>query len=258
MRGVMRPILPVLLFALALPAQGADDAPTAITNVQVAPPTTGSWTPPRALTSHAVTLDDYPAESLAAREQGGTMVRYLVGDDGTVTEAKVISASGSSRLDEAAVAIVKRWRFQPALHNGKPEPMWVQALISFKLDDAAPPGLPAGATPSVALNSHVVVAADYPPESIRRGEKGCTMIRYLIQADGSVGERIIVTSSGYPKIDQAALSVVGRWRFRPAIQNGQPIAMWAQAGVIFWLHSGDDVSLLPHCADLHRPAASSQ
>lgn len=91
-------------------------------------------TPPVPITSHAVTSDDYPDLSVRSGEQGVVNIRYLVQADGTVGECAVIATSGSSRLDAAACAMVKRrWRFTPATQKGKPVAEYLLAEVSFTL-----------------------------------------------------------------------------------------------------------------------------
>ena len=90
-------------------------------------------TPPLAVTSHAVTGDDYPIDSIPLHEEGVTRVDYTVRVDGVVEDAKVTQSSGSARLDAAAIVIVQRWRFKPAIQDGRPIP-WPQfANIAFVL-----------------------------------------------------------------------------------------------------------------------------
>jgi len=74
--------------------------------------------PPLAITSHAVTVADYPADSVRLREQGATRLSYLVLADGSVGQLKILNSSGSARLDEAATELVRKWRFKPAMQNG--------------------------------------------------------------------------------------------------------------------------------------------
>jgi protein TonB len=45
-------------------------------------------------------------------------------------------------------------------------------------------------------------------------------------------------SSGVPDLDRAALSQVTKWRFRPAIKDGNPIEVWAIVPVKFSLDRG--------------------
>lgn len=97
-------------------------------------PTEIPHTPPIPITSHAVTSDDYPDLSVRLAEEGVVKIKYLVQADGTVGECAVITSSGSSRLDDAACAMVKRrWRFTPATEKGKPVAAYLLAEVSFTL-----------------------------------------------------------------------------------------------------------------------------
>jgi periplasmic protein TonB len=91
-------------------------------------------TPPVPISSHEVTAADYPVESVAAREVGTTRVDYLVLADGTVADTMITQSSGSPRLDQAAIMIVSRWRFQPATENGRPVPARLFANVVFQLN----------------------------------------------------------------------------------------------------------------------------
>lgn len=83
----------------------------------------------------------YPPESLANHEQGDVRMRVLVAVDGAPKQVEVDKSSGSKQLDEAAVAAVKTWKFNPGSRDGQAVEGWVQVPISFRLNDeaAAPP-----------------------------------------------------------------------------------------------------------------------
>jgi TonB family protein len=90
--------------------------------------------PPVATTSHAVTAEDYPLVSIGLQEQGNVMVMYLVNEDGRVDACNVIASSGYSRLDDAAcVMVTNRWKFKPAMQNGKPVAGYLTAEVVFQL-----------------------------------------------------------------------------------------------------------------------------
>ena len=95
--------------------------------------TTVPPTPPLEVTSHVPTAADYPIESVSLREQGATVVQYLVLADGTVGDTIIASPSGSPRLDQAAVRLVTGWRYEPATENGRPVPAWLHANVVFAL-----------------------------------------------------------------------------------------------------------------------------
>ncbi len=49
------------------------------------------------------------------------------------------------------------------------------------------------------------------------------MLELLVRVDGSVSDLKIKQSSGFARLDRAALDAVRRWRYTPAQQDGQPI-----------------------------------
>lgn len=64
----------------------------------------------------------------------------------------------------------------------------------------------------------------YPRISRRLGEKGIVVLTLSVKADGSVGEVSVKTSSGYKRLDEAAIKAIKRWHFIPASQAGKPVA----------------------------------
>ena len=66
----------------------------------------------------------------------------------------------------------------------------------------------------------------YPPLSKRLGEQGTVTVRVLIGTDGTAQQGEIQKSSGFDRLDQAALATVLQWRFVPGKRAGKPEAMW--------------------------------
>jgi periplasmic protein TonB len=63
----------------------------------------------------------------------------------------------------------------------------------------------------------------YPVLSRRAREQGVVILEILVLADGSVGEIGITKSSGYTKLDRAAIEAVRQWRFVAARRGNQAI-----------------------------------
>jgi protein TonB len=55
----------------------------------------------------------------------------LVGKDGFVKDTRVVKSI--PELDDAAVASVRQWRFNPAYANGAPVAVWVAVPVKFSL-----------------------------------------------------------------------------------------------------------------------------
>jgi protein TonB len=93
----------------------------------------------------------------------------------------------------------------------------------------APPG-PEPAEPIVRPRSDAAhlsnPAPAYPAISRRLGEQGRVLLDVYILPDGSVGELRLRRSSGFARLDDAALRAVRHWRYVPARRGDEPIAYW--------------------------------
>ncbi len=63
------------------------------------------------------------------------------------------------------------------------------------------------------------------------------MLDVYILVNGSVGETRLRRSSGHPRLDEAALDAVRRWRYVPARRGEEPIPFWYVQPVDFRLDS---------------------
>jgi protein TonB len=75
----------------------------------------------------------YPRLAEQAGLEGLVWVKALVGSDGNVRDAVVYKSSGTTSLDDAAVAAAPKNKFKPAIQNGRPVAMWVTYKVEFTL-----------------------------------------------------------------------------------------------------------------------------
>lgn len=75
----------------------------------------------------------------------------------------------------------------------------------------------------------------YPALSRRLGEQGKVVIRVFIQTNGTATQAEVRTSSGYNRLDQAALQTVLKWRYLPGKRAGVAEGMWFNVPVHFVL-----------------------
>lgn len=66
----------------------------------------------------------------------------------------------------------------------------------------------------------------YPAQSRRLGEQGKVVVRVFIGVDGLAHQAEIRTSSGFERLDDAALNTVKAWRYVPGKRAGVVQAMW--------------------------------
>src|SRR5690606_21449945 len=64
----------------------------------------------------------------------------------------------------------------------------------------------------------------YPPRALRRGESGEVLLRIQVDARGVPAQVDVASSSGSRDLDRAAVAAARRWRFRPAMRDGSPVA----------------------------------
>lgn len=73
----------------------------------------------------------------------------------------------------------------------------------------------------------------YPALSRRMGEQGRVILRVHVTAAGRADEVQVKTSSGFERLDQAALSAVRQWRFMPAKHGDEAVAAWVLVPLSF-------------------------
>ena len=67
-------------------------------------------------------------------------------------------------------------------------------------------------------------APRYPREAERVSAGGTVRVRATVAPDGSVERLELASGSGNRHLDRAAMEAVRRWRFQPALRNGQPVS----------------------------------
>lgn len=69
---------------------------------------------------------------------------------------------------------------------------------------------------------------EYPSISRRLEETGSVMLALLVDEDGKVIDGKIEKSSGFSRLDNAALSALQLCQFKPGLANGKPEKSWAR------------------------------
>lgn len=84
-----------------------------------------------------------------------------------------------------------------------PQPVLLSSELSVSCPERSPP--------------------DYPSLSMRMNEQGKVVLRVELGEDGRVANVEVRTSSGYQRLDAAALNTVKKWRCKPAVRNGEAV-----------------------------------
>ncbi|MDP1557939.1 MAG: energy transducer TonB [Nitrosomonas sp.] len=82
---------------------------------------------------------------------------------------------------------------------------------------------PVTLTSELSVSCPTLNAPAYPPISRRMGEEGKLVLRVELDENGRVNTAEVVDSSGYSRLDEAALTAVKTWQCRPPLRDGQPV-----------------------------------
>lgn len=80
-----------------------------------------------------------------------------------------------------------------------------------------------------------MVPPRYPYESRRRKEQGVVVLDVRLATNGSVDTVAVRTSSGFARLDAAALEAVRRWRWSPTLRDGVAVAVRGVVEIPFLL-----------------------
>ena len=129
------------------------------------------------------------------------------------------------RLVAKAPAIPKQ-EYAEVVPEPLPAPIREQTRESRSLPDAAPAQMPTG---PMTLASELSVSCPklsppaYPAISRRMGEEGKLVLRVELDESGRIDDAKVLNSSGYERLDTAALAAVKSWHCNPSLRNGQPV-----------------------------------
>ena len=68
-----------------------------------------------------------------------------------------------------------------------------------------------------------IVQPDYPMLSKRRGETGVAYVHFVVGLTGKLENIELKKSSGYSRLDDAALSAMRNSSCKPYMEDGQPV-----------------------------------
>jgi protein TonB len=130
---------------------------------------------------------------------------------------------------------------QPTVEVPPPEVPVIQppAETAITIPPAPPTVIEPLPGPAVAESKSLQVTRRvdpiYPPASRRMDEQGAVRLRVLVDERGRPQEVEVAKSSGFPRLDEAAVTAVKRWVFAPATQGATAVSTWTQVSVVFQL-----------------------
>ncbi|RFO98311.1 energy transducer TonB [Rhodoferax lacus] len=131
----------------------------------------------------------------------------------------------------------------PSFEAAKPEkatPAVATSAVATQASTApaaTPATAPAAATTAPRFDAAYLdnPAPVYPPLSRRAGEEGRVLLHVLVEASGVAAQVEVRSSSGFERLDRAAMAAVRRWKFVPAKQGAEAVAAWVLVPIVFGL-----------------------
>jgi TonB family protein len=79
----------------------------------------------------------------------------------------------------------------------------------------------------------MALVRNYPPLLRDAGIGGAPTVYFFIDDQGVVRRTLISKSSGYPALDDAALSVAATMQFTPGYNRDKPVSVWVEIPIVF-------------------------
>jgi TonB family protein len=129
----------------------------------------------------AETKPSYTAEAMRKKISGSVEMTTVIGVDGRPSDIKIVRSLDSG-LDKNAVAALDKWRFKPAMKDGKPVRMLVTIEMSFTLRDDRVYDKTSASVKGPVVLKHTPPA--YTPEAMRAKIEGVVEIEGVVGVDG--------------------------------------------------------------------------
>ncbi|HEV2186282.1 MAG TPA: energy transducer TonB, partial [Stellaceae bacterium] len=123
--------------ATLAPSQPAPSAPAQVATTATAPALPAApILPPQPISGFAGNRKpDYPNAAKLRGQQGRVVLRVDVSAAGLPLKVAVLTTSGYTLLDKAALAAIEQWRFHPATQAGTPVAGTADVPIQFRLEE---------------------------------------------------------------------------------------------------------------------------
>jgi TonB family protein len=173
----------------------------------------------------------YPqTDGTASAMSGSCLLSMVVGTDGIPVNIHVVNSAGDA-YDAAAIDAIKQSKFEPGVLNKRPVPVRVQVRVLFSADRSS--AIPVLLVPKYKNdgdsdtydNPPVLLQhqeAEFSDEARRRRISGVVLISFLVNTDGLPIDLRVVKSVG-AGLDEKALDAVSKYRFKPAMKDGNPV-----------------------------------
>lgn len=202
----------------------------------------------------------YPRDAIRAALEGDVEVEAVIETDGAVGNVRVTKAPvNAASLEQAAIAAVRKWKFDAVTDRGKRVRVVVRLVVSFFLHKPGtkdgPPFTESGMPPQrssedpstrtyTADTPGIVgprvtrsVEPKYTREAMREKITGEVELELVIDTNGRVDRaRMLKSLDSRYGLDEQAFIAARQWQFTPARMNGTPVPITVRIVLEFKLH----------------------
>lgn len=116
-----------------------------------------------------------------------------------------------------------------------PEPKLNQTIKQSEQSNNSPTVAPRQARLDAPPHPKRNIRPDYPKGARQRGEQGDVILEIRVNAEGTVDDVKVATSSGFAELDEAAVKAARTAKFSPARSGRDPVASTARLKLQFKL-----------------------
>ena len=193
----------------------------------------------------------YPDEAREKSQEGRVVVKFVVNENGSVSDCIVVSGIGRE-CDEEALRVVRNMPFWlPAIQKDRPVKVYFTLPIQFRLEGIGHETnkkrkIPADYVfdlsehldkqPSTHYD-HVKYVSEhvYYPDSARaKGIQGDVIVKFVVKKDGTIGNCTIESSLGGGCDEEARRVVKSMPAWKPGISEKMPVNVYQIMAVPFY------------------------
>ena len=200
---------------------------------------------------------NYPVELQKAKVEGRVVVQFIVGKDGSISNATVVR-SVHPELDAEALRVISLMpKWVPGKQRGQNVAVKFTIPIAFQLQKSDSevktletadvvdesqifvhyedmPAFPGGMRECMKFLAENI---KYPVNALKEGIQGRVIVQFVVKTDGTIGDATVVRGI-HPELDAEALRVVNTMpKWQPGRTRGQVVEMKYSIPVFFQLQN---------------------
>jgi TonB family protein len=188
----------------------------------------------------------YPDSARINNIEGRVILKFIVNENGDISDAIVVRGIGGG-CDEEALRVIKNMPvWKPGAQNGQPVKVLFTIPIVFKLEDPDPPVSETVSKPVVTMpvpeydfTEFLSNNLKYPESARKRKLEGRVVVKFMVNEDGHISDCAVVRKVD-DDLDAEALRIaklLPPWK--PGMKDGRAVTVWFSLPILFKLDNHD-------------------